>query len=95
MQPTRPAPMSGGWQSRPKNVGWCGPERSDYTARVFCPKGLALTAWGPQAPLQSTRVVQNSLSVQAKTQPSCRRDILATSRTRPQAKHEENSQAHN
>jgi hypothetical protein len=45
--------MSGGWPSRPKNVGWCGPERSDYTARVFCPKGLALTAWGPQAPLSN------------------------------------------
>ena len=50
--------MSGGGQSRPKNAGWCGPEteqsEGDYTARVFCPPffmgGLALTAWGPQAP---------------------------------------------
>jgi hypothetical protein len=56
MQPTRPAPMSGGWQSRPKNVGWCGPERSDYTARVFCPKGLALTAWGSQTPTSNGQV---------------------------------------
>jgi hypothetical protein len=48
--------MSGGWQSRPKNVGWCGPERSDYPARVFCPQGLALTAWGPQAPTSKTKV---------------------------------------
>jgi hypothetical protein len=35
-------------------VGWCGPEtersEGDYTARVFCPQGLALTARGPQAP---------------------------------------------
>jgi hypothetical protein len=35
-------------------VGWCGPEteqsEGDYTARVFRPKDLALTAWGPQAP---------------------------------------------
>ena len=32
---------------------WCGLERSDDTAIVFSPqhaKGLALTAWGPQAP---------------------------------------------
>jgi hypothetical protein len=41
-------------------VGWCGPEPGlspgDYTARVFCPKGSALTAWGPQAPLSKAEV---------------------------------------
>jgi hypothetical protein len=41
------------WPSRPKNVGWCGPEtersEDDYTARVFCPKGCldGLGAAGP------------------------------------------------
>jgi hypothetical protein len=36
-----------------KRAGWCGPERSDYTAAVFRPKGMALTAWGPQAPAKN------------------------------------------
>jgi len=38
---------------------WCGLERSDDTAIVFRPqhaKGLALTAWGPQAPNQTKEV---------------------------------------
>ena len=43
--------MSGGLAVKIKKRGFgCGPERSDYTARVFCPKGLALTAWGSQTP---------------------------------------------
>jgi len=48
--------MSGGLAVRAKNVGWCGAgarllSSGDYPARVFCPRGLALTAWGPQVPL--------------------------------------------
>ena len=54
MQPTRPAPMSGGLAVKTKKCGWCGPEpeqrEGDYTARVFFPEGLALTARGLQAP---------------------------------------------
>jgi hypothetical protein len=49
-------PMSGGWlsQAKKRSVVRSGARPlspGDYTARVFCPKGLALTAWGPQAPL--------------------------------------------
>ena len=42
--------MSGGWAVKAKKRGWCGPERSDYTARVFCPKGCldGLGAAGPE-----------------------------------------------
>jgi hypothetical protein len=41
MQPTRPAPMSGGLAVKTKKCGvGCGPEtersEGDYTARVFC-----------------------------------------------------------
>jgi hypothetical protein len=50
MQPTSHAAMSGGLASGPERGGWCGPERSDYTAAAFRPQGLALTRRGPQAP---------------------------------------------
>ena len=44
--------MSGGLAVKTKKRGVvrAGGAQRDYTARVFCPKGLALTAWGPQAP---------------------------------------------
>jgi len=53
--------MSGGWLSQAKKRGVVRagarlPFSGDYTARVFCPKGLALTAWGPQAPLRINEV---------------------------------------
>jgi hypothetical protein len=52
--------MSGGWPSQAKKrVGGAGrsrAERGDYTARVFCPQGLALTAWGPQAPSSNEQI---------------------------------------
>jgi hypothetical protein len=43
--------MSGGLAVKTKKMGWVRPERSDYTARVFCPQGLALTTGGRHAPL--------------------------------------------
>jgi len=53
--------MSGGWPSQTKKRGVVRAgarllSSGDYTARVFCPKGLALTVWGPQAPLQRNEV---------------------------------------
>ena len=45
--------MSGGGRQGQKTRGGAGrsPDlRGDYTARVFCPQGLALTTGGPQAP---------------------------------------------
>ncbi|MGD9664694.1 MAG: hypothetical protein AB7U34_05770 [Novosphingobium sp.] len=36
--------------SRPENGGWRGPERSDYTVAVFCPKGLGLDGKGAAGP---------------------------------------------
>lgn len=48
--------MSGGIAVKAgKRRIWCGLERSDDTAGVFRPQGLALTAWGPQAPKQNER----------------------------------------
>ena len=57
--------MSGGWPSQAgKRVVRAGDERSegDYTARRFPPEGLALTAWGPQAPLFQTNKGSRRLS---------------------------------
>lgn len=46
--------MSGVGRHRPETSGWCGPERSDYTARRFPPgaesEGLGLDGKGAQPP---------------------------------------------
>ena len=68
--------MSGGWAVKTKKRGVvrAGAERAgDYTARVFCPQGLALTAWGPQAPnfkkqSQPQAVIDQTMGVSAEGQ---------------------------
>jgi len=44
--------MSGGWAviGRKTSEAWCGPERSDYTARRFPPEGLGLDSQGVADP---------------------------------------------
>jgi hypothetical protein len=51
-KPTSHAAMSGGWAvpGGKTSEAWCGPERSDYTARRFPPKGLGLDGQGVADP---------------------------------------------
>jgi hypothetical protein len=60
VQPARPAPRSGGWPSRPKNVGWCGPERflSATTRPAFLPVRLGHDGLGAAGPRLSVRKVK-------------------------------------
>ena len=72
MQPTRPAPMSGGTRSRPKGVRRVRAQRSEPRSGALRPKGLALTAGGRPAPKHQRKFSQRLTKVREGSSPKAK-----------------------